>query len=605
MIRYKAVFKCLNIRMFECSNVSLYNTQTIKQLNLSVSQAGNRIAQQSSIILLFAMLFMSASLVTLQAQENVNQEVKVIKPYEPVINDAFKISELPKIIDTNKVISEFDYEIVTAQHKTSFAPRPIKPARLVSEPLSKLYYGHAKAGFGSYLSPLAKLHLGSKRSDELNWNAIVHHKSAHGKVKNELGDKVYAGFSNTNASGNINYFAKDYKVLSFDTEFANKKNYYYGFNPILKDAIINLPYDKDSIENQSINYISVNANFRTNYLDSSNVNYNIDLGWQSLAAKDGIGENALKLETNIDYFFEKEFIGADIALNYYTNSGIEDTLNGAVVKFSPWIGAFGNKWRTVVGVSTYYDQNAQDYYFYPKVSMHYNIIDYFLIPYLEIDGNYSENTYHGIYNENPFVKQTLGVKPTNTKLNLTFGFRGNISSKVAFNAKVNYANIKNQYFYVNDTLPITPLQNKFDVVYDDIERIRFLAEMSYKTGENLFLTFKANYFQYKTDKETEAWHLPNYTVSLNARYILQKKIVLDANIFAIGDRSVREFDINRVEYTKSLQSVVDLNLGIEYRLSKLFSAFANFNNLSSVQYQKWNHYPTQRFNFMLGVTYAF
>lgn len=538
------------------------------------------------------------------AQENVNQEVRVIKPYEPVIGDAYKISELPKIVDTNKVIAKFSYEIVTALHKTGFEPKPIKPARLISEPLSKLYYGHVKAGFGSYLSPLAQVSLGSKRSEQYNWNVMLHHNSSHGKIKNEVNEKVYAGLSNSSANAEMNYFTKNSKQFSLGAEVSSKTNYYYGYRPESIVEILNpAPLLKDSIENQTINFYKLNGNWKTNYLDSANVNYNIDLGYQALTGKNGIGENALKIKTNLDYFFEKEFIGADLSLNYYTNSGIKDTQNGAIVKFSPWVGAFGKKWRTVVGVSTFYDQQNENYHFYPRVSMHYNIVDYFLIPYFELDGNYKENSYKEVYDKNPFIRQDLGVVPTDTKWNITLGFRGNISSKIAFNAKVNYAEIKNQYFFVNDTS--LALQNKFNVVYDEMTRIRILGELSYKTGENLFLSLKGNYYHFTLENETQPWHLPNFTMSLNARYIVQKKITLSANIFAIGKRYVREFDEDLVQYDKELQGIVDLNLGVDYRLSKVFSAFAYLNNISSVKYYEWNHYPSQRFNVMLGLSYSF
>ena len=65
-------------------------------------------------------------------------------------------------------------------------------------------------------------------------------------------------------------------------------------------------------------------------------------------------------------------------------------------------------------------------------------IDYFLIPYFELDGVYNQNSYKDINDKNPFIRQNLSVKPTDTKMNVTFGFRGNISSKIAFNAKINY-----------------------------------------------------------------------------------------------------------------------------------------------------------------------
>jgi hypothetical protein len=186
---------------------------------------------------------------------------------------------------------------------------------------------------------------------------------------------------------------------------------------------------------------------------------------------------------------------------------------------------------------------------------------------------------------------------------MTLGIRGNISSKIAFNAKVNYSKINNQYFFVNDTS--LTLQNKFDVVYDNLDKIRILGELSYNTGENLFLSLSGNYYSYNLEIEKHAWHMPNYKVSLNARYIVQNKIILTSNIFALGSRYVREFDKNNNLLDKELSGIIDLNLGMEYRLSKIFSAFINLNNIAAVKYYEWNHYPSQQFNMMMGITYSF
>lgn len=550
-----------------------------------------------SILALFTVL-------NAKAQEQVKQQVKVVKPYEPVINDAFKISELPKIVDTIKVTPSFNYEIAPVKHATSFQPTPIKPARLISEPLSKLYYGYAKAGFGSYLSPLAEVYLGSKRSEDWNWNAILHYNSSNGKVKNKADQKVYAGLSDAHAAFNATRFFKSEKSLKAGIRYDNRVNYFYGFDPDWA-ATINTPAPllKDEIEHQSLNVLNASAQLKTNYLDSSRVNYDLKFNWQTLKGLEGIAEHKLDVATSLDYFFENEFVGADVDLKYIKNEGIEDTLNAAFFRFSPWIGAFGNKWRIVAGVNTVFDQANEDYKFYPRLSMQYNIIDYFLIPYVEIEGGYNENAYYEIYNQNPFINQTLGVKPTDTKISMTFGFRGNISSKVAFNAKVNYANINNQYFFVTDTT--TLWHNKFTVVTDTISRVRLLGEISYKTSEKLWLSVKGNYYQYQMRSQLKPWHMPTFDLSVNARYRIQNKITLDVNVFGVGTRYARDFDTNNEVVAKELQGIVDLNIGLEYRLTKLISAFAYFNNISSVKYYQWNNYPTQRFNVMFGATYSF
>ena len=43
-------------------------------------------------------------------------------------------------------------------------------------------------------------------------------------------------------------------------------------------------------------------------------------------------------------------------------------------------------------------------------------------------------------------------------------------------------------------------------------------------------------------------------------------------------------------YAKQLDAVFDVNLGVEYRVSKILSAFAKFNNLANQNYIQWNNY---------------
>lgn len=538
------------------------------------------------------------------AQIGGTTNVKVVKPYEPVISDAFKLSELPKINDTIKVTPSFSYEITPVKYETKFSPNQIKPAKLIKEPLSKLYYGYAKVGFGFlYLSPLAEVSVGSKRSNNWQWNSLLHYQGSNGKVKHKDGEKVYAGLNEFSVGGKGKRFFDNSTVLSLNASFSGKSSYYYGYNPDSITTARPALLEKDEIEKQSLKTISFGGSFATNHLDSSHVNYKIDGNWRTTTAIDDALENRIKLGTKIDYFFEKEFVGIDADINVFSNKGYQDTASFGVINFSPWIGAFGNKWKVVVGVNTSLKTDSSSYHFYPRVSLHYNIIDHFLIPYVEVSGNYKVNTFTDLYAENRFIRNDLTVKPTNNKYKLTFGFRGNISSQIAFNLKADYALYTDKYFYVNDTS--LQYNNKFEVVYDDLKQLRLLGEVSYKSSEKLYLSVKANYYNNSLSKEEYAWHLPDYDLSFNARYSIQNKIITELNVFGIGKRFAKEFDTTNNTVATELSGIVDLNLGVEYRYTKVLSAFAKINNIGAVKYYKWHNYPTHQFNIMIGASYSF
>jgi outer membrane receptor protein involved in Fe transport len=54
-----------------------------------------------------------------------------------------------------------------------------------------------------------------------------------------------------------------------------------------------------------------------------------------------------------------------------------------------------------------------------------------------------------------------------------------------------------------------------------------------------------------------------------------------------------------------IDPMVDLNLGVEYRYSKVLSGFITLNNILGQRYYHWYNYPSYRFNMMLGITYSF
>ena len=483
----------------------------------------------------------------------------------------------------------------------------MKPAKLVAEPLPKLYNVYVKGGFGMYTTPLLNIYTGSQRSEKWLWNANMNYTSSSAKVKNEDDKRVYAGLSKFDINGSVHRFFKNDMAASISAGYGNRGNYYYGYATELNlpDSII--PLKRKDIEKQSVNYYNIGATVYSTNLDSAEIDYKVSLGYNGLKTKDSKSENNIHFDGYISYLLDKEFLGVKCVIDNYKTQGLANDVNSAVVNFNPWVGAYGRKWRVKAGVNTFYDQRNQKYMFFPDISMQYNIIDYFLLPYLELNGNYKVHDYKDMYFENQFVKSDLRINPTKIRINLAVGFRGNISSRIAFNVKAEYAKIDNQYFFVNDTS--TMLHEKFFVVYDDIMRTHILGEISYKTSEKFKIGLKGHYYIYDMSTELEAWHLPTYNISLDASYNLSNKIIATANVYAVSRRQACLYQVDGpgkvLPVAKELDGAVDINLGVEYRITKRFSGFLDLNNITGSRYYQWNQYANQRFNFMLGLTYAF
>ena len=91
-------------------------------------------------------------------------------------------------------------------------------------------------------------------------------------------------------------------------------------------------------------------------------------------------------------------------------------------------------------------------------------------------------------------------------------------------------------------------------------------------------------------------------------YNLKSKFIIKADIYAIGNQwALKEgVDATGAAYSKKtlLKGIVDVNFGIEYRYTKMLSFFVNFNNIGNFRYYRWDQYPTQRFNGMIGLTFV-
>jgi hypothetical protein len=134
------------------------------------------------------------------------------------------------------------------------------------------------------------------------------------------------------------------------------------------------------------------------------------------------------------------------------------------------------------------------------------------------------------------------------------------------------------------------------------------GQVKYQFREKLNISAKGNFYSYMLDSSgVYPWHKPNFDITFSANYNLKSKIIVKADVFVIGKQWALQKDIvnNLAVYTpRQLNGVTDINLGIEYRYTKLLSAFVNFNNIGSFRYYRWDRYPTQRFNAMIGLTFV-
>lgn len=533
------------------------------------------------------------------AQNPIDKEVQVVRAYEPVLSDAFKINQLPTIADTVKLVPKLSYSIFSKVTNTQFRVSPMPAAKLIGEPVSVITPFFVKVGMGTTLSPLIEAYYGNLRQADMNYSAYFRHFSSAGNVKLDNGSTRKVLQSETAAGLNGK---KIFKTYAFEASMDYNRNRatFYGVDPTFSGSI-----EGDSLK-QVANRFGVELGVYSLYTDSTHLNYQGKVGYTYFSDKFSMSENNLDITLSGNQFFQTERVGGEIQIMHIAKSSELSKDPNTVFRLSPWIGLFGPDWRARAGANfvsnTWGGKN--DVYIYPLGELSYDVIGHYFIPYINIGGHLEVNSYEKIFKENPYVTPGLNVRNTNHKFRFEGGLKGKFSSSVSFNVAGSYSLSDSLYFFVNDfsTNPST-----FRVVYDNAQVTHFFGELVVGVSHSFSLIGRGEVTRYSLDKLSKPWQKPPWEVTVSSLFNLKDKVYIKASLVGMGERYAYAGDGGTPGAITSvkLDPSVDLSLGLEYRLSKTFSVYADLNNITGDRYYKWYRYSTYGFNALAGITLSF
>lgn len=562
--------------------------------------------------IIFIVVLVFPLLTIAQNDEKLIQEIEVIKAYTPTISDAFKINELPVIKDSAKIEPMFQYGIESKQIPVEFQVEPIKSAKMMDEPLSKLYNSYIKLGFGNYITPYAELFINNLRSKKYNYSAILKHQSSHGTIKNDAGKQTYAGYVDNSISISGKRFLTK-KVVFGTANYKDNSVNFYGYNTA-DTSIKTPPVNKADIVTQQFTLASFNGGIKTLYTDKSHLNYNIWMNYHYFQDKFKKSENYTSFHGRLNKYYNKELIGADVDM-YFNHKSFNDTAS-SIIRLNPWVSRVTEKWEVRIGlvgsVDVYWKEK---FHFYPDIYLQYSVVGNYLVPFFGLNGFVEENSYRKVASENMFITPGLDLKTTNHSKVIYGGFKGSVSQNTYYNIKATFSELKNTYFFVNDTTlnqSSIRLQDKFVATPTNANLLHMEGDLAVKISDKLNMKLQGSYSYFNNmEKNMYAWHVPEFELGTSAGYNLKNKFIITADVFVIGKRKARMFDFDSIAdnkhpvIVKTLKPFVDGNLGFEYRYNKALSGFLNINNIANQVYYRWNNYRMQGFNIMAGITYSF
>jgi hypothetical protein len=518
--------------------------------------------------------------------------------YKPSVADVNKMNASPVVIDSTPKIPVTPYSIRSKKINTEFGVEPIVPAQMVGEPLTKLYNSLVKIGMGNYTTPYGELWVNTLRSKDYAAGFRAKHFSSAYTPKGY----GYGGFNDDELSVYGKKFLKKHSLIG-NADYARNTVHLYGYDT---DSF---SLDRNNTELR-YNLIKANAQLKSHFSDPKEINHDINLGYYTLMDRYDTYENNVKITGEAQTAIEKNTLKVNALVDYYNYKTTIDTVNNTILSFQPSYVAADTNYNAQIGFTVSADvyTNITKYYIYPNLFFSYNIFEHIIIPYAGISGGLQKNSYKSFTDVNPFVLSHLTMMNSNKTIEFYGGLKGTLSATTSYHLRVSQQSLNNMAMFVNDT---NGFQNQFAVIYDDAKILSVHAEAGYQLREKIRVNLAGDYYDYKMKNELRAWYKPQVQVTLSGNYNIKDKIVAKLDLFYIANQFAKTYEADTTAANglkvvgKELKGLLDINIGGEYRYNKKLSFFVTFNNIANFRYYRWSNYPTQKFNFMAGISYSF
>jgi len=572
-----------------------------------------------SLVVLSSSVFAQENPVENTSTDSLKMDVTFVGEREMIVKDALKLQSWPELRKLENSKRDFAYRLLAKRMNVSPAWSMIEPVRLrVDAPLSRLYRGYARAGYGLNNTPLIDVSFTDLRSREGTWGF----NGSHFATNAPLG-LVDERFKDSKAGVWISRFIGKERV-DFSADLSRKNIVFYGNaqNDSLRPANELGTHER---------YITAGADvaFKSHHRDSTDLNHEIALKWSQMRDLQSTVENNYEGSFDAGKFVGKEHFSLSGYMNIdrlAIGTNNPDTLktDAAIASFTPMVTSYRGPLTVRVGAGLWIDADKQSrngegsrFHFYPKVEASLRVLRDVFVPYISLDGRLDQNRLETVVRDNPFYYSSLDseFRTTSISRDIEIGMRGTITEALSFQVFGSSAHYEDYMYFVNDTL--LDSGTRFSTFYDTLTVTKIGGHLTLNLIDNLDLRLAGTLFKYDANGLENAWNLPSATWSVEASYEFLEKFKVDCAVEIIGSRSA----ITQVEphpeaepilqngdissYAVKLPSYIDANIGVEYRYNSRTAVWLRCSNVTNSSYRNWIGYPVQRFQALFGASYAF
>lgn len=520
-----------------------------------------------------------------------NEDITVVKEYQPVLKDAFKINITPSADTAAANTPVLTYDIDPKPMNSGYNITPIKPVRIKDDNIRKLYRGFVKGAYGMENTALLDAYFNSLRSKEFDAGFSFHHMSMNGKIN----DYGFPGNSENSIEAHGTRFFNDFN-LTGELGYNRDLVHYYGYKspPDL--------FSKDETKHMMDGF---NGKFGIQNSVNADLHYGGGINFYTFGDNRNTTENNIGLSGEVATDIQPGKLHVEVTGDFMKVEQGDLEYNRNLYRMRPYLRIQKDIYSLTAGANVAIESNdgETDYHLYPNLKGDYHVVNDLFNVWAELSGDLQRTDIRSLAKKNPFFDGYVPLVNANNKIKLHGGANVRLSHDLMLTASGGYSRIKNMPFFYNRNeidFPVT-----FTTTYDDIDLITIRGALDYKHGEKYSGSVFTEYNGYGTDKLKEALYVPALRFGFNGTYNMAEKIFVKADLYYNSKLFGIEYSDAGDANTVELKGYFDANLGIDYRYNKNISVFAQLNNLGFAQYFRWYQYPSYRFTALIGATLAF
>lgn len=519
-----------------------------------------------------------------------NVEIEIVKDREITLPKADRNFEKIPPRPAGSIRPNFTYDFQSFNFQAPLITPQARPLKLKTESTPDVFGGFLRAGYGNYASPLLEAYINNRKDkNKLIGAHLFHSSSGKGPV-----DGKNSGSGTTSVSLFGKSFSEDI-ALSGNVDVENRTTHFYGY-PAGSDV------DKKSIK-QSYNRIKLGG--EVSNARNSDFAYKLGAGFSYLSDKYDARETEFDVDFGSSYEMDEDSkinLRASYAVISRKDASVEAKPRSLFTVAPSYAFSPVEDLKLSVGAIAAFENDSIDsknVHLYPDVRATYPVspsVDFVA----SLSGGIEKVSLQTLSNENIWLAPNVPIFHTNKTVDLGLGINARLGNKVSAHTGISVASLKNWYFFRNTAADVS----KFDVLYDDgaTKRTNFYAALGYAQTETAKFLLRGDLYSYSTDALAEAWHRPTYKLTANASFNVYQKLLFNIDLIAQGGMKAQD---PVTEETIKLKGAFDLNFKAEYLFSESFSAFLQFNNVTSSKYPVFLNYPVRGFQMMAGVTWSF